>query len=182
MFNTANILTLSRLALLPLIVLLLFMPWAWAAWAALILYIIGAVTDYFDGWVARRYNQITEFGTFLDPIADKIYVAALLLMLVATDRIDGIWVILVVIILIREFMVSGLREYLGPKGIKVPVSKLAKWKTAVQMIATGFLIIGPFVSGGLVTGAILLLAATALTCVTGWDYLKTGLAHMKEIA
>lgn len=180
MLNLPNILTLFRLALLPFIIILMFIPASWAASAALAFYIVGAVTDWLDGYLARKNNQITEFGTFLDPISDKIFVATIMLMLVATDRVDGAWVVLVIFILVREFTVSGLREFLGPKGIKVPVSALAKWKTAVQMIATGLLIIGPYIYGGILLGLFGLLAATVITVYTGWEYLKVGFEHMKD--
>ena len=182
MLNLANILTLFRLALLPLIVVLLFIPASWAASAALAFYIVGAITDWLDGYIARKHNMVTAFGTFLDPISDKIFVATIMLMLVATDRIAGIWVVLVILILVREFVISGLREFLGPKNIQVPVSPMAKWKTTAQMIATGLLIIGPFVTGGMFLGLLCLLAATALTLYTGWDYLKIGWEHMKDDA
>lgn len=180
MFNLANILTLFRLALLPFIVWLMFLPAGWAAMAALGLYIVGAITDFLDGYIARKYNQITAFGTFLDPISDKIFVAVILLMLVATDRIDTYGVVLVMIILVREFTVSGLREFLGPKNVKMPVSKLAKWKTAIQMIATGALMIAPQLLYGLEIGLGALSLAAALTVITGWDYLKIGFEYMKD--
>jgi len=181
MNNLANILTVMRLVMLPFMVLLFYIPFEWAAWTCLVLYIIGATTDWLDGWVARKYHQISEFGTFLDPISDKIFVVTILLMLVATGRIEHIWVLNVVVILVREFLVSGLREYLGPRNIKLPVSKLAKWKTAVQMLATGLLIVGPFIWGGQMLGQLLLTGASVLTVVTGWAYLKTGLEHMKKM-
>ena len=177
--NLPNILTLFRLALLPAMIVLFFIPAPWAAVTCLALYVAGAITDYLDGWVARKYNQVSAFGTFLDPISDKIFVTAILLMLVATDRIENIWVVLVIIILVREFVVSGLREFLGPKGVSVPVSGLAKWKTATQMFATGILIIGPFSTLANVSGHAALLAATILTVMTGWDYLKSGWVHLK---
>ena len=182
MFNLPNLLTLFRLALLPLIIILMFIPASWAAAVALTLYVIGAITDWLDGYIARKYDQITEFGTFMDPISDKIFVATILLMLVATDRIEGIWVILVIAILVREFTVSGLREYLGPKGIKVPVSDIAKWKTAVQMVATALLIIAPYITGGTFFGIVALCAAAGITVYTGWGYLKVGFEHMKDDA
>ena len=180
MSNLANILTLGRLALLPLIVLLFFVPADWAAWSVLVLYIVGAVSDWLDGWVARAYNQTSDFGRFLDPIADKIFVVTVLLMLVATDRIEGVWVIAVIVILMREFLVAGLREFLGPKGIVLPVTTLAKWKTGLQMAATGFLIVAPAL-GALAhwLGLLGLSAAAVLTAVTGWEYMKTGWAHIR---
>lgn len=182
MWNLANILTLLRLVLLPFIILLFFIPAAWAAWTCLALYAIGAITDWLDGWVARKYNQISDFGVFMDPISDKIFVVTILLMLVAVDRVAGIWVLAVIIILMREFLVAGLREFLGPKGVKLPVMKLAKWKTAVQMVATGILIVAPFVTGGYVLGLAGLSAAAILTVLTGWKYLQTGWPHIKGAA
>lgn len=182
MNNLANKLTLFRLALLPVIVVLFYIPFEWAAWTCLALYVIGAVTDWLDGWVARKYNQITAFGTFMDPISDKIFVITIMLMLVAVDRIDGVWVLPVVLILVREFVIAGLREFLGPKNIQMPVSNLAKWKTATQMIAAGILIVGPYIWGGTFIGILLLNVAAIITLITGWAYLKTGLEHMKEMA
>lgn len=179
MFNLPNLLTLFRLGLLPFIILLLFIPASWAAAVALTLYAIGAATDWLDGYIARKYDQVSEFGTFIDPISDKIYVVTIMLMLVATDRVGALGTVLIIAILVREFAISGLREYLGPKDIQVPVSKLAKWKTSAQMVAIGFLIIAPYLFGGWFIGIIALIGATALTLYTGWDYLKIGFEHMK---
>ena len=131
MNNIANILTMARILLLPVIILLLFVHADWASWTVLILYVIGALTDWLDGWVARRYNQISALGTLLDPISDKIFVVTILLMLIATDRIEDLMVLPVIIILVREFVVAGLREFLGPKGVKLPVIVLSKWKTTI---------------------------------------------------
>ncbi|GJL84331.1 MAG: CDP-diacylglycerol--glycerol-3-phosphate 3-phosphatidyltransferase [Micavibrio sp.] len=181
MNNLANILTLTRLALLPPMIVLFFIPFSWAAWVCLILYIIGAATDWLDGWVARKFNQVTEFGTLMDPITDKIFVVTILLMLVAVGRIENLWVLSVVIIIVREFMVSGLREYLGNKDIKLPVTNLAKWKTTLQMIATGILIVGPYFWGGQMLGQLVLTGASILTLITGWNYLKTALDHMRKM-
>ena len=170
--NLANILTLARIVLIPaLIVMMLAGTAAWS-WAALALYTVIALTDWLDGWVARTYDQMSEFGRFLDPIADKILVAAMLVALAATGAINGWWLGLPIIILMREFLVSGLREFLGPKGIVVHVSRLAKWKTATQMLALGFLIMAPHYIDAAICGLLLLLLATALTVKTGWDYLR----------
>lgn len=178
MWTIPNILTLARLALLLPMVCLFFMPYASVAWVCFTLYVIGAVTDGLDGWIARKYNQTSAFGAFLDPISDKIYVVTIMLMLVATQRISGVFVVLPILILTREFLVSGLREYLGPKNVKVPVTPLAKWKTAAQMIAVGVLIVAPFVAYAGVIGLLLLTIATALTLWTGWQYLQAGFVHM----
>jgi CDP-diacylglycerol--glycerol-3-phosphate 3-phosphatidyltransferase len=177
--NIANMLTVGRLFLLPPMIVLFYVPTLWAAWACLALYTVGAVTDWLDGWIARRYNAQSEFGRFLDPIADKIFVVTVLLMLVAVDRVTGIWVIAVIIILMREFLVAGVREFLGPKGISVPVTGLAKWKTTVQMVCTGFLIMAPLGWWWVdMCGMLGLAAAAALTVMTGWGYLKAGLQHI----
>lgn len=191
-----NILTISRIVLLPFLIGLFYVPGATAAWAALWIYIFCAVTDFFDGWIARRYGTTSGFGTFLDPISDKIMVVALLMALAAFNRLDGIWLIPAIVILAREFLVSGLREYLGPKNVKVPVTKLAKWKTGFQMTALGFLVIGDYgddimetvfgivvpgennVVGALFTGHILLTLAAVITIMTGWNYLKAGYKHI----
>jgi cardiolipin synthase len=114
----------------------------------------------------------------MDPIADKIFVVTILLMLIAVDRVNGLWVIPVIVILVREFMVSGMREFLGPRNIQLPVSRLAKWKTATQMMATGLLIMGPLSFYIHAAGLAFLLAAMVITVVTGWDYLRTGFRHM----
>lgn len=176
--NLANALTVARLVILPFIIALMFIPAAWAAAVALTLYIVGAITDWLDGYVARKYDQITELGTFLDPICDKVYVVTIMMMLIATDRINGVFVLLPIAILTREFLIAGLREYLGPKNIKLPVSGLAKWKTTLQMAALGILIIAPYIYGFTVLGTIALVGATIITLITGWDYLKTGLQHL----
>ncbi|MGB0718832.1 MAG: CDP-diacylglycerol--glycerol-3-phosphate 3-phosphatidyltransferase [Bdellovibrionales bacterium] len=180
MWTIPNILTLARLALLPPMIVLFFVPFSWAAWTCLGLYVIGAVTDFLDGWIARKYNQKSEFGAFLDPLSDKIFVVTLLLMLVAVGRIESLWVLSVVIIVVREFTVSGVREFMGSRDLKLPVTQLAKWKTTLQMIATGVLIIGPFIWGGQLIGSLLLTGASVITMITGWGYLKAGLDVMKK--
>ena len=166
-----NILTVSRIAAItPLF-----------RWVALAGYIVACVTDYFDGYLARHMNQISPLGRFLDPIADKLLVASLIVMLVATQQIAGLAVIPAIVILAREILVSGLREYLAEIKVPVPVTKLAKWKTGIQMVALGFLIVGdagPAVIPVHMIGEIGLWAAGILTAVTGWDYMSRGLKHM----
>lgn len=175
--NIPNILTISRIALLPVLIVLLYMPQTWALWSALGLYILSAITDFLDGYLARKWKIVSPFGTFLDPIADKIFIAVLLVTLVDIGRLEGLWTSPVIIILTREFLVSGMREFLGPKNIKLPVSQLAKWKTTIQMIALGLLVLGGPV---LFIGQISLLIAATLTVITGWTYLKTGLSHIQS--
>lgn len=180
--NTPNLLTLSRILMLPVLVGLFFVPGATAAWVALALYILAAGTDFLDGHLARSMNSTSALGKFLDPISDKIFVATLLVALVEFDRLPGVWIVPAIIILSREFMVAGLREYLGPHNIQIPVSKLAKWKTGVQMTALGFLVIGDYgdalVPHTLLIGQWGLTVAALLTVYTGWSYLKTGILHI----
>ncbi len=178
MDNLANILTVARLALLPPIILLLFIDKPWAAWSVLALYSAGAITDWLDGFIARRWNQVSDFGRFMDPISDKIFVVSMMVMLIATHRIEGVTIVAVIIILAREFMVSGMREYLGPKNIQLPVTGLAKWKTTVQMIATGLLILEPVSMTASYTGLGLLWIATILTVATGWSYVSEGWKYL----
>ncbi len=181
--NIANVLTVARLLLLPVIIALFFAESSWggfAAWLCLFIYAIASATDFFDGYIARKLNQISDFGTFLDPISDKIFVSSLMILLIAFGRIEGSWIILVILIFAREFMVSGLREFLGPKNIKLPVSRLAKYKTATQMLSIGFLIIGGYAPYALELGLILFALATVLTLITGFIYVIAGFKHMEE--
>jgi cardiolipin synthase len=181
MLNTANVLTLSRIAAIPLVVACFWLDKGWSQWISMALFVLAGITDYFDGYFARRYHQISRLGRFLDPIADKLLVAAVILILVAEHRLTGWTILPALIILCREILVSGLREYLAGLHVSVPVSQLAKWKTLLQMLALGFLILG---DGGApawpisLIGEIGLWAAAALTLVTGYDYLKAGLKHM----
>ena len=188
MLSLPNLLTLSRILAVPILVFLLWRPTPIDYAVTFILYCIVGITDYFDGYLARAQGQISKLGQFLDPIADKIMVAAVLVMLMASRKADGDppiiedWsVVPALIILLREIIVSGLREFLAPLNVSVPVSALAKWKTTLQLVALGALILGGAVPGqpwvhdvGLAS----LWAAAALTLVTGYDYLRTGLRHM----
>lgn len=176
-----NILTLSRIAAIPVVVALFFFAGPWPAWTACGLFALACITDWFDGYLARAWQEESVIGKFLDPIADKLLVAAVLMMLVAVDKVDGLAVIPAVIILLREVMVSGLREFLAGLQVGVPVSRLAKWKTAIQMVAIGVLIVGRDGPSGFPTetiGEVGLWIAAALTLITGWDYLRAGLKYM----
>jgi len=180
-----NILTMSRVAVIPVFVALFFLESATGQWVACGLFALAAITDFFDGYLARSRDQTSAFGTFLDPVADKLLVASALLMMVAFDQISGLVVVPAVIILCREILVSGLREYLAGFAVSLPVSRLAKWKTTVQMIAIGFLIVGnaahPAVPEAFpvrLIGEAGLWVAAVITLVTGFDYLHTGLRHM----
>jgi len=183
MLNTANVLTLSRIAAIPLVVVCLWLGRPWSPWVSVILFAAAAITDWFDGYFARRYHQISRLGRFLDPIADKLLVAAVLVMLVLNGPLHGWHVFAALIILAREILVSGLREFLAELRVGLPVSQLAKWKTAVQMVAIAFLLVGDAAAPIVTTAGLWLIwAAAVLTLVTGYDYLRTGLRHMAEDA
>jgi len=183
--NLPNLLTLSRILAIGLIVGLLLLDPPLGSWLALVAYTYACVTDFFDGYLARALHQQSALGRFLDPIADKLLVAAVLMMLVANGRIAGPTLLPALVILCREILVSGLREFLAGLRVSVPVSQLAKWKTTLQMIALGFLIVGDVGPDfGPVTTAEIgiygLWIAALLTLVTGYDYLRVGLRHMTD--
>lgn len=183
--NLPNLLTLSRIAVIPLLVATFYFRGPWASYAACLLFTAAAITDWLDGHVARRQNQQSELGRCLDPIADKLLVAAALFMLVAFQRVDDATVIAACVILCREILVSGLREYLAGLRVGVPVSRLAKWKTGIQMTAIGFLLVGeagPNFLPVVAIGTVGLWCAAALTLVTGYDYLHAGLRHLQPEA
>ena len=193
--NLPNLLTMFRIAILPVFVALFFVPGATAVWACVWLFALSSITDFFDGYLARKMGQSSPLGAFLDPIADKLSVGIILMLVIAFGRLEGIWIIPAIIIMAREIFVSGLREFLGPYKITMPVSKLAKWKTTLQLLALGALILGGAVHGQPcqelgdqcktaaeswihVVGLTALWASAVLTCITGWDYLRVGLKHM----
>ena len=184
-FNLPNILTYLRLAAIPAVVGLLFWPEDhWSRWMALGVFALAGITDYLDGYFARIYAQQSALGRMLDPIADKLLVAACLLMLVADQTIHGWALWAAIVILCREILVSGLREFLAELTVGVPVSRVAKWKTTAQIVAIGFLIAGPagetVLPGTTMIGLVLLWVSAVLTIYTGWDYLKTGIHHMMD--
>lgn len=182
MLSLPNLLTLSRIVAVPLLAWLLWWPgWTMGYLLAFVLYVLMGCTDYLDGAIARARGVVSKLGTFLDPIADKILVAATLLVLVAAGRIIGLDVIAALAILVREIAVSGLREFLGGLGVALPVSRLAKWKTSLQFAALGVLILGGALPAWRMIdllGSVLLWAAAVITLITGYAYLRTGLSHM----
>ncbi len=182
-FSVPNLLTYGRILAIPAVVGLLFWPRDdWVRWIALAIYIIAAITDYFDGYLARAWHQQSAIGRMLDPIADKLLVASCLLMLAADETISGMALWAAIIILCREILVSGLREFLAELQVSVPVSKVAKWKTVAQLVAVGFLIAGPagetVLPGTIQIGIVLLWVAAVLTIYTGWDYFRSGIRHL----
>lgn len=181
--NLPNALTVSRVLVTPLVCVLIMLSTPTANWLALAAYLYACITDFLDGYLARSRHQQSHFGRMLDPIADKLLVASILLILVAVDRLHGLNLIPAAVILWREILVSGLREYLAELRVSVPVTQLAKWKTTLQLIAIGFLVVGdvlPLTNGFTAThvGVIGLWLAAALTVFTGYDYLRASFRHL----
>jgi cardiolipin synthase len=181
-----NMLTLSRIGAIPLLVL--FVAWGepWTNVAAAAIFTVAGITDYLDGRLAREMLQLSDLGRMLDPIADKLLIGATLMALVGFGHLPGWGIYPAIVIMLREILVSGLREYLAEIRVGLPVTKLAKWKTGVQMVALGLLLLGG--AGARILGlgwlpmawigGTLLWIAAALTLITGWDYLIAGLRHV----
>ena len=183
--NLPNLLTLFRIGVIPVLVALFYLDSVAGSWLACGLFVIAAITDFFDGYFARVWRQQSVLGQFLDPVADKLLVSAALLMMVGFGQIAGLVMLPAVVILCREILVSGLREFLAGLSVSVPVSALAKWKTVIQMIAIGFLIVGdagPAILPVRLIGESGLWIAALFTLVTGYDYLRAGLRHIRHAA
>jgi cardiolipin synthase (CMP-forming) len=188
-YNIPNLLTYGRILAVPLIVLCFFVEGKLsisntARWVALWIFVIASITDFLDGYLARIWNQTSNIGRMLDPIADKLLVASILLLVAADGTIAGWSIWAAIIILCREILVSGLREYLAALKVSVPVTRIAKWKTTVQLVAIAFLLAGP--AGDAVLpyttqiGIGLLWIAALLTIYTGYDYFRAGLKHIVD--
>ena len=180
-----NLLTYGRIAAVPALVGCFFIKGDFGNWLALAIFVAAGITDALDGYFARAWEQQTSLGRMLDPIADKLLVSAALMMLAAQQTIAGWSLCAAVIILSREILVSGLREFLAEVNVSVPVTKLAKWKTIAQMVAIGFLLAGtagdkifPFTT---LTGLCLLWVSAIVTLYTGWDYFHAGMRHVLDM-
>lgn len=182
--NLPNLLTYFRIALVPAIVICFYIEGDKAHWIALTLFVVAGITDFFDGYLARAWEQQSNLGRMLDPIADKLLVAVVLIALTWQDVIAGFSLWAAIIILCREILVSGLREFLAELRVSVPVTQLAKWKTAIQMVALAFLLAGTagdkIVPGVTEMGITLLWAAAILTIYTGFDYFRAGIQHLRD--
>lgn len=184
--NIPNMLTLFRIWTIPVIVFTFFFNNATAAWLGVLLFILASISDYMDGYLARHLNQLSRFGRVLDPIADKLLIGSILLMLAYTARLGDYGIIPAVIILCREILVSGLREFLAEIKVGCPVTRLAKWKTACQMCALPMLMVsepgfsGTFSDAFFYVGQFALWGAAILTVMTGYDYWKSGRKYMDE--
>jgi cardiolipin synthase (CMP-forming) len=175
-YNIPNLLTYGRILAVPL------HGSDFARWSALVLFVIASLTDWLDGYLARLWDQSSNIGRMLDPIADKLLVASVLLLMAADGTIAGWTIWAAITILCREILVSGLREYLAALKVSVPVTRIAKWKTTIQMVALAFLLAGP--AGDKILpyttelGIALLWAAALITIYTGYDYFRAGLKHV----
>lgn len=182
MWTLPNILTMSRILVIPVLVASFFMEQPFGSHLAFVTFALAGITDFFDGYLARATGSVSKIGVFLDPIADKLMVAAVIVMVVSAGWVSGIHVIAAVIIMCRELLVSGLREFLAGAQVSVPVTMLAKWKTTVQMLALGALVWAKgapeFGLPALEIGIVALWIAAILTLYTGYDYLRAGLKHM----
>jgi cardiolipin synthase len=188
-FNLPNLLTYGRIVAVPLVVLCFYLEGHLkssdtARWAALAIFTLASLTDYLDGYLARIWQQTSNIGRMLDPIADKLLVSACLLLIAADGTIAGWSLWAAIIILCREILVSGLREYLAELKVSVPVTRLAKWKTTIQMVAIGFLLAGPageaILPHTVEIGITLLWISAIVTLYTGYDYFKAGLKHVVD--
>ncbi len=179
--SAPNLLTASRMIAVPALVAAFYLPGHWGPWVTCLVFTVAATTDYFDGYLARSMALQSKLGRCFDPIADKLLVGATILMLVAYDRAP---LLPALVILCREILVSGLREFLAELKVSVPVSRVAKWKTTLQLVALGFLIAGPagetVLPNNTLIGIVLLWVAALLTIYTGWDYFKNGIHHLMD--
>ena len=184
--NIPNLLTVGRMWAIPLIVIALYFgkDCLLASWIAVVLFALAGITDYFDGYLARHLNQLSSFGRVLDPIADKLLVGAVIVMLAYTGKLDVYYCFIpAVIILCREILVSGLREFLAEIQVGLPVTKLAKWKTTFQMIALPVLMVSDKISNVIpfdIIGTVAIWFAALMTVITGYDYWKSGSKYLKK--
>ena len=166
-----NQLTIARIAAVPVLCLFIGMGNGWLRWLALFIYVAAAITDWLDGFLARRMKMSSDLGKMLDPIADKLLVGGLIVTFAWTRDFSGLDLVPALAILFREIFISGLREFMGKRDISVPVTFLAKWKTTVQLVALFFVILqGPWLGVWFIANILLWLAG-ALTVWTGWQYL-----------
>ncbi|WP_417517590.1 CDP-diacylglycerol--glycerol-3-phosphate 3-phosphatidyltransferase [Minwuia sp.] len=175
-----NLLTAARIVVIPVLILAFYLDPPLSDWLPLVLFVLASATDWFDGKLARAWNARSKLGQFMDPIADKLLVVAVILMLAVTGDISGVHVIPAIAILCREMFISGLREFLAFRNVEMPVSNLAKWKTTAQMTALTILLVP--LDAAVVPGLVLLWVSAVLAVQTGWVYLSTAMPHFREDA
>jgi len=183
--NLPNLLSAYRIAAVPVLTLFFFIGGPVATWINVAIFFFACISDYLDGEIARSTGQTSIFGKFLDATSDKILIGGVLLLLVAFDRVTGVWIVPALVIFIREIIVAGLREFLGLYNISVPISRLGKLKTLAQMFASGFLMAGSYgpalIPHSFEIGQAAFLVAAIMTAVSGWDYLKAGLDTIRRL-
>lgn len=176
LYTIPNLLCFFRLGVIPVMVALFYIDTAWAAWTNVVLFALAGASDFFDGRIARATNTETLLGKFLDSSSDKIVVGVALMLLLAFDRLDGIWIIPALLIYLREILISGVREFMALYNVIVPVSMLAKWKLTAQMFFIGFLIAGEhgnaLIPHAFLIGKLGLCLAAVITVLSGWDYMR----------
>lgn len=181
MYSLPNLLTISRIVVIPIIFLSVYITSMWWGVFAAVLFIIASITDYFDGYLARARGEVSAFGRLLDPIADKLLVTSALVVLLAKPDmlVTKLSFIPIVVILCREILVSGLREFLMEVKVGMPVTRLAKWKTGFQMTALSMMLLkGFWYWGGI--GEVLLWIAGVLTFITGYQYFQKSLDYIRK--
>jgi len=175
-YNIPNMLCYFRIAVIPVMTVLFFFDGMVAAWLNLFVFALAGLSDFLDGVIARRTGQMTLLGKFLDSSSDKMLVGASLILLVAFDRLTGVWIVPCIIILLREIFIAGLREFMAMYNVIVHISKLGKWKLTIQMFAMGWLVVGDYgdvlVPHTVLIGKVLFVFATIMTLISGWDYMR----------
>ncbi len=182
LYTIPNMLCFFRLGVIPVMIVLFYIDTPWAAWSNVVLYALAGASDFFDGRIARATNTETLLGKFLDSSTDKMVVGVALMLLLAFDRLDGIWIIPAIVIYLREILISGVREFMALYNVIVPVSQLGKWKLTAQMFFIGFLIAGPH--GGPIVymiGKVGLTFAAVITVLSGWDYMHGAWKTIRQL-
>jgi len=179
-YSLPNLLTISRIVVIPVIFLSVYINTTWWGLLSAVLFIVASITDYFDGYLARARGQVSAFGRLLDPIADKLLVASALVVLLAKPDMlmTRLSIIPIIVILCRELLVSGLREFLREVNVGMPVTRLAKWKTGFQMTALSMMLLKGFWYWAII-GEVLLWVAGVLTFITGYQYFQKSLDYVK---
>ncbi len=185
LYTIPNLLCFFRIAVIPFMVMLFYIDTAWAAWTNVVLYALAGASDFFDGRIARATKTETLLGKFLDSSTDKMVVGVALMLLLAFDRLDGIWIIPAIVIYLREILISGVREFMALYNVIVPVSKLGKWKLTTQMFFIGFLIAGDYgnalIPHAYMIGKLGLCFAAVITVLSGWDYMRAALKTIHRL-
>ncbi|HEX2752246.1 MAG TPA: CDP-alcohol phosphatidyltransferase family protein [Alphaproteobacteria bacterium] len=185
LLSIPNLLCYYRLALIPVMGYLFYVDTVWATWLNIFLWSLAGLSDFLDGRIARATGQTSIFGKFLDASTDKLLVGTALMLLIAFDRLEGVWIIPAIIIYLREILISGVREFMALYNVVVPISLLGKWKLTIQMLFMGFLIGGEhgemYVPYAYDIGKYGFLLATAITVISGWDYVAGAWKTIRKI-